>query len=322
MADRVLPGPADNSACIREAVCIHTRKIFDSCRDKDCIEDLRVYPCKCSKAVIENALSVRPRSAKLLYVCVKTEEIPFNRGYYTVDVTYFYRIVGEAFPGAHEVTGLAVFEKRAVLFGGEGNVKLFSSNDCLPMCPSKNPTATVEAVDPIALGMKLVDVGCASGGPELIPQIPIGILEAMGEEVVLVPDCRLWYVPLGQFSIIRMERDSQILIPMYNYCFPDKECEGGTEDDPCTLFSRIRFPMEEFFPTARHGVKNDSPFARKKEPRGSFFYRACAFYLERLPLKGAPRSGEGCLLTTDNPPSRYARQLLSKGAQLVKNYVF
>ena len=44
MADRVMPGPVDDAACIREAVCIHTRKIFDSCRDKDCIEDLRVYP--------------------------------------------------------------------------------------------------------------------------------------------------------------------------------------------------------------------------------------------------------------------------------------
>ena len=30
---------------------------------------------------------------------------------------------------------------------------------------------------------------------------------------------------------------------------PDKECEGcGQDEDPCTLFSRIRFPVEEFFP--------------------------------------------------------------------------
>lgn len=35
MADRVMPGPVDASASIREAVCVHTRKIFDSCRDKD-----------------------------------------------------------------------------------------------------------------------------------------------------------------------------------------------------------------------------------------------------------------------------------------------
>ena len=26
MADRVLPGPVDSAACIREAVCVHTKK--------------------------------------------------------------------------------------------------------------------------------------------------------------------------------------------------------------------------------------------------------------------------------------------------------
>ena len=44
MPDRVEPGPMEGSRGIREAVCIHTRKIFDSCKDKDCLEDLRFYP--------------------------------------------------------------------------------------------------------------------------------------------------------------------------------------------------------------------------------------------------------------------------------------
>lgn len=35
MADRVLPGPVDSTTCIREAVCVHTKKIFDSCRERD-----------------------------------------------------------------------------------------------------------------------------------------------------------------------------------------------------------------------------------------------------------------------------------------------
>ena len=35
MADRVLPGPVDGTACIREAVFVHTNKIFDSCRERD-----------------------------------------------------------------------------------------------------------------------------------------------------------------------------------------------------------------------------------------------------------------------------------------------
>lgn len=35
MSDRVVPGPVQDSCGIREAVCIHTKKIYDSCRDKD-----------------------------------------------------------------------------------------------------------------------------------------------------------------------------------------------------------------------------------------------------------------------------------------------
>ncbi len=88
MADRVVPGPVDSSALIREAVCIHTKKIYSSCRDKDCVEDLRIFPTVSSQAYIDNAFSVRPRSAELLYAGVDVKEINFNRGYYTVDVTY------------------------------------------------------------------------------------------------------------------------------------------------------------------------------------------------------------------------------------------
>lgn len=34
MPEKVMPGPVDSCGSIREAVCIHTRKIYDSCRDK------------------------------------------------------------------------------------------------------------------------------------------------------------------------------------------------------------------------------------------------------------------------------------------------
>lgn len=35
MAEFIEPGPIADAAGIREAVCIHTRKIFDSCREED-----------------------------------------------------------------------------------------------------------------------------------------------------------------------------------------------------------------------------------------------------------------------------------------------
>ena len=71
MADKVVPGPVEGSAAVREAVCIHTRKIFDACRDKDCVEDLRVYPTVSSQTKLDSALSVRPRSAELLCADVR-----------------------------------------------------------------------------------------------------------------------------------------------------------------------------------------------------------------------------------------------------------
>ncbi len=249
MADRVVPGPVESTAAVREAVCIHTRKIFDSCKDKDCVDDLRVYPTACSQAYIDNAFSIRARSAELLYADVHVKEITFNKGYYTVDVTYFYRVKGETFPAGETVTGLAIFDKRVMLFGSEASAKTFSSDDCgcVPDCAGL-PIGVVESVDPIALHMKIVDNDCVAATEAEQRAIPRAIMDAMGEDLVLCDRPRRLYVTIGQFSIIRLERDTQLLIPAYDYCMPDKECEGSTEDDPCTMFSRIRFPVDEFFP--------------------------------------------------------------------------
>ena len=35
MPEMVVPGPVTEERSIREAVCVHTRKIFDSCREED-----------------------------------------------------------------------------------------------------------------------------------------------------------------------------------------------------------------------------------------------------------------------------------------------
>ena len=70
----------------------------------------------------------------------------------------------------------------------------------------------------------------------------------MGEALSLTCSGKKLLVTLGQFSIIRLERDTQLLIPAYDYCLPEKECVGSSEDDPCTMFGRISFPVDEFFP--------------------------------------------------------------------------
>lgn len=237
-----------DSRCINEAVCIHTGKIFDSCMDKDCIEDLRVCLGPVSQAIVNTAISVRPKSAELLHAYVRVEDINFSRGCYSVDVTYFYKIKGEAFPGGCTVTGLAIFEKRVILYGGVGGSKVFSSdNNYKHHNSSSLPTAVVEAVDPLALSMKIVDFCPCEPADGELQDIPREIAESFDEELLRFPNGKQLFVTLGQFSIIRLERDTQLLIPMYDYCVPDKECAGG-ENDPCSLFASIPFPMNDFFP--------------------------------------------------------------------------
>ena len=234
MPEKVVPGPVCEERTIREAVCIHTKKIFDSCRDKDCIEDLRLYPTRASQEAIDRALSVKARGAELLCAYIDVQPVGFNRGFFTVDVRYFYRITADAFVGAArpvEVCGLAVFDKRAILFGSEGGAKVFSSqkNDGFSCaCGTNLPTAHLEAVDPIILNLKLVDVCECRPCDCSITDIPEDICQAFGDELVQGGDVHRLYVTLGQFSIIRLERDTHLLMPVYDYCMPEKECACGS----------------------------------------------------------------------------------------------
>lgn len=210
-----------------------------------------MYPTLCTQAAVLSAASIRPRKSELLGVSLHVEEISFNRGFYTVDVRYYYKIRGEAYPCSQAVEGLAAFDKRVILFGSEGSAKLFSSDNC-SICgngtASGLPTAVVEAVDPIALRMCVADVCTSPVTDDICSDIPPCIRSQFDSEIVTASSNRQWLVTLGQFSIIRLERDVQLLMPSYDYCMPEKECASSSEDDPCTLFGKIRFPIEEFYP--------------------------------------------------------------------------
>ncbi|MCI9504959.1 MAG: hypothetical protein HFF62_00010 [Oscillospiraceae bacterium] len=265
MAERIAPGPVSNiKDC--EAVCIHTKKIYDSCRDKDCIEDLRFYPTACGQDVLNRAQTVKGGKAELLYTYINVEPVVFNRGFYTIDMRFFYRVTLNAYcanPRPIEVEGLCVFDKRVILFGSEGSAKIFSSKvridglDRQLLEQSNMPIAVVEAVDPIVLDAKLVEC-CENRCCDCdICEIPPCICQCFGCDLTMGDDYRRAFVTLGQFSIIRLERDSQLLMPVFDYCMPDKDCNSGAGcgcgcccgcEDPCDLFQNIKFPVNQFFP--------------------------------------------------------------------------
>lgn len=238
-----------------ESVCIHSQKIFDSCKDKDCLEDLRVYLTTSSQEVLNRALSVKAKSTELLFSTIDVEPVSFNRGCCTVDVRFYYLVVADAFVGSPrpvEITGISVFDKRVILFGGESSSKTFSSRPLETLASYGTlPTAYMEAVDPIVLGIKMLDVVDGRPGDCSCFDLPDQVKARLEEDVTTTCDGRRLLISLGQFSIIRLERDTQLVIPVIDYCLPEKECNCGdvpVPEDPCTLFRQVNFPVDEFFP--------------------------------------------------------------------------
>lgn len=257
MPETVLPGPISNANGVTEAVSINTGKVYDSCRDKDCIEDLRVYLTPESQALVDQALSLKNAMAELLYVYIDVESAPFNRGFYTVDATYFYRVTANAYSGCPRpchVEGLAIYEKRAILFGSEGNTKTFSSKtvtgglDHQLVVRNNMPVAVVEAVDPIVLSMRMEDA-CDVPRQDFRPEVPRFLMEFFSGDLSFQSSGRRLFVTLGQFSVMRLERDAQLLVPCFNYCLPEKQCDNSCSDaTPCDLFDCIAFPVNDFCP--------------------------------------------------------------------------
>ena len=265
MSDNNQAGTACDLRGIREAVCVHTDKISDSCLAKDCIEDLQVYLTVPSQQALDCAVSAKARYVELLHVGVHVETVPYSTGYYTVDLTFYYRVIADASAAGGRpttVTGLAIFSKRLVMFGGETSARSFSSRSgisclCKQAIQAGNvPEAIVEVVDPMILGSRVQEVCGCNCCPPSPPVIPEAILGCFEEQLVLDGESKRLLVTIGQFSIARLERSTQLLIPTFDYCIPSKTCKNvgsSNTESPCEVFGQIEFPMDAFFPS-----KNDS----------------------------------------------------------------
>ncbi len=258
---------------LRQAMSIHTRKITDSCRDKDCIEDLRVYLTACAQNLLDTAAGARVRCADLLYAYIDVEPVAFDRHHYCIDVTFYYRILADAIVGAARpapLSGLAVFSKRVVLCGEDSPAHIFTSAtrlsepDGLTTYAANRPTAVVEVLEPMVLSSKVKDVCDCPCQDSTSVQIPGFVRNMFDDDLVLSGDKRRLFVTLGQFSIIRLERDAQLVVPMVDTAIPARECcdSGTCAEDPCEMFSRIPFPAAQFSPTGcsdQYGCK-ESPY--------------------------------------------------------------
>lgn len=262
-----------NPQDLRQAISIHTQKITDACRDKDCIEDLRVFLTTGSQTLLDSCANARVRCAELLYTYIDVEPAAFDDKHYCIDVTFYYRILADAVVGAGRpatLYGLAVFTKRAVLCGEDRRTHIFRSGSCpgegFAQLGANRPTAVVEVLDPMVLASRVKDVNDCLCQESCMLSIPTAIQNQFDEELVLSGDRRRLFVTLGQFSIIRLERSAQIIVPILDYSLPTKDCCDavcGTED-PCELFSRIPFPTRQFTPRDCEDDCDSQPYQTTK----------------------------------------------------------
>ncbi len=253
MPENEVAAGCESQDCFKEAVCIDTMKIYDSCGSKDCIQDIRVLFPAARQPMIDSATNVRVKDVNVITVYIDLQPIPFNKGFYSVDMTFFFDVCVELFGGPNAcpvaISGVSVYNKKVVLYGSEGSVKVFTSGQCadepdISQDPRALPKATVQVAEPVALSAKLCDRPC---GGDLYCRIPEAICRRYGGEIDSSPQRNNVYVTIGLFTIVQIVRNVQLLIPAYDFCVPEKEC-APTTDNPCELFRRIDFPTEEFFP--------------------------------------------------------------------------
>ncbi len=258
---------ADAVRRVKEAVSIDARRVYDSCADKDCLSDLRVYFTDTAQEIVDSAVSVRCRSCDVLNVFTETERMPFNRGYYSVDLTFFFIVGLDVFTPASSapvtVYGLCVHAKKCILYGSEGGVKVFSSEfidrDADVQRPMRvaSPVTKVHVAQPICLDARLCRACECVGGCDVVNSLPRSISCAFEGRFTEPQNDRAVKVTVGVFSTVQLERDVQILIPAYDFNLPRKECACETED-PCDAFRRISFPVDEFFPPNRQSIGCES----------------------------------------------------------------
>ncbi|MBQ9785246.1 MAG: hypothetical protein IJW29_07070 [Clostridia bacterium] len=252
----------------RETVCIDTNRVLDSCRDRDCFENVRVYLSDFGNEVLERTGAIRAKCAKIVWTYIGVDPIQFNCGFYSVTIRFYVKLTFEACVGgcgrAQEIDGIAVLEKRVILYGGESNVSVFKAscaNDFCACpspagCDNNNPTAIVEVVSPVILGTKIKETAsecncccscCENDLPESVVASFDGPLNFDDREYGNGGNGRRYLtVSLGIFSVVRIVRPAQYLVQATEYCVPEKECAPVEEDDPCRIFRTMPFPVSEF----------------------------------------------------------------------------
>ncbi len=237
-----------------EAVCIDAMRVFDSCSSQDCLEDVEFDFDNEDQDLINDAEYIKTQSIDVTDVDFSISPVAFNKGFYSVDVTYHFRAQIEVYNGENTppvvVYGTADVKKKVILFGSDGGTQRFVSDSglesvqedqttgcacCSSVCTL--PTASVDIAAPMCLDTRLGKRRRHKHDDD----------RALGANDERCRD-RNVYITIGIFAIISLSRPVPVMVPIYEYCVPGSECTSAVSGSPCEIFENIEFPTDEFFP--------------------------------------------------------------------------
>lgn len=237
----------------KELIIVNSRRVYDSCATKDYIENTRCYFTESNQSIIDQSIGIKPKDVSIINVNVEVEPVKFQKNFFLIRQSFFFDIEFETklLNSSQNLNSLCLFSKNITMYGGEINVKKFSSKkehneiDLLP-------TAIVQVSNPVIFNSNLNDVTYADDLGK-IPIVPEEILSYFGGNLEYINVKKYVNITLGIFTITHIERNVQMLIPCCDAGKPKKEYIQ--EINTKKRFNEMKFPITDFYPS-NNGIFN------------------------------------------------------------------
>lgn len=249
--------------------CIIALKVYDSCRQQDCLTPAEIGPARAAECVSiggetfgEGDVIDPPNDAAAVtidrlkvkkIIIVDKEPNPFRNGFWDIDLKYVfeYRLTFREADGSiiGSVKANSIFNKKVTLFGSVGS-DLVIATDLL--CGRGGDSMTLDA-DPFVL----VEAKAVALSAELRYQ-----RRRFGGSDDCAPQPNEVLVTIGLFTIIKLYRIVNLTVQSKGFCIP-QECEEISPINPCEFFESLDFPMDIFAPPQREefitGISGNIP---------------------------------------------------------------
>ena len=252
--------------------CIIAFKVYDSCRQQDCLDNSLIGPARAAETVCFGEEHIRegdvidPPSAaaavtvsrlrvkKIIIVDKRMNEL--REGFWDIDLKYVFEYL-LTFRGANgdvlrSIRANSIYNKSVTLFGSIGaglavSTDLLNFHECNSMTLDAEPFVWVEA-KAVALHAQLHYQRLVNCGPQDFAPEPNSVR-----------------ITIGLFTIIKLFRIANLTVQSHGFCIPN-ECDEVAPLQPCEFFENLDFPMDVFAPPQRPefmaGISNNIPRSR------------------------------------------------------------